>query len=263
MYPLHKMKTLKTVLLFLTLGLGHSQAQINLVPNPSFEDYLSCSDLTSQPYNAVGWFSGRESPDYFNICDTLNNTGSNNVGIPHNCFGFQNPFDGNAYMGIGVYSGLSNPPSDYREYICSKLTSSLNIGNKYYLSLMVSLTQGDISTVTFKYACNNIGILFTMDSLKENMPLLYPSIPNFAHLHASSIISDTMNWINVCGEFIADSAYNYINIGNFFSDTATQSINYFTTGNDNYAYYYIDNIIVTEDSIACNIVGTEGIQVSG
>jgi OOP family OmpA-OmpF porin len=68
-------------------------AQINLVPNPSFEIYNTCPNSGGQITYATGWFTATlGSPDYFNSC-------SAGYGVPSNGFGYSNAQDGNAYAG--------------------------------------------------------------------------------------------------------------------------------------------------------------------
>lgn len=58
---------------------------------------------------------------------------------------------------------------------------------------------------------------------------------------------DTLSWHQVKGSFIADEAYQYVLIGNFFDDIHTETLaaNQFPVGN---AYYYVDEIRVSTDS---------------
>ena len=75
-------------------------------------------------------------------------------------------------------------------------------------------------------------------------------IDNISQVYADSVISDTSNWIKISGSFNADSAYSYISFGNFFSDSATAFILYDSLAS--LAYYYIDDIRVSTDSIFVN-----------
>ena len=54
----------------LLLSVANVKAQVNLVPNPSFEDYDTCPDFTSQISRAIGWWPGY-MPGFFmcNIFD--------------------------------------------------------------------------------------------------------------------------------------------------------------------------------------------------
>jgi len=57
---------------------------------------------------------------------------------------------------------------------------------------------------------------------------------------------DTINWTKIFGSFVADSAYNYIMIGNFFDDVSTTVFN---QGIGPSAYYYVDEVCVSTDSL--------------
>src|SRR5260221_14559404 len=71
---------------------------------------------------------------------------------------------------------------------------------------------------------------------------------NNATLYTNSIINDTVNWTMIFGSFIADSAYNYIILGNFFDNNHTDTL-MITTGFFNASYYYLDDICVSTDSL--------------
>jgi hypothetical protein len=76
-------------------------------------------------------------------------------------------------------------------------------------------------------------------------------IDNFSHIHFSNIITDTVNWQHLSGSFIADSAYKYIVIGNFYDNTNT-SIYQCDTSEVDGAYYLIDGVCVSDDSLDCS-----------
>ena len=86
------MKSIITILSFILITL-QSVGQVNLVPNPSFEDYTQCPTGFDQIDRATGWSSYAASPDYFNSC--ANSSGA--VGVPSNTWGYQNAKDGNGY----------------------------------------------------------------------------------------------------------------------------------------------------------------------
>src|ERR1700722_4176269 len=65
----------------------------NLVPNPSFEDTVSCPTSVDEVYRAVAWSSFGETPDYFNSC------GIDEVGVPKNELGYRSAATGHAYCG--------------------------------------------------------------------------------------------------------------------------------------------------------------------
>lgn len=213
-------------------------AQTNLVPNPSFEQYSNCPHIYCGISYATGWHSAGYTPDYYNSCDSPN--GAYEWGTPSNAYGYQYPASGNAYAGIATYGSI------IREYLSAELITPLEPGEKYFVSFKVSRVDRLV------YCANNmIGALFSTiiynlgnDSCNDVQGLL-PH--NFAHIYSTQIITDTSNWTNISGSFVADSAYQYIIIGNHFDDNNTDTIN----GDPNVVtgYYFIDDIYVSTDSI--------------
>jgi Secretion system C-terminal sorting domain len=222
------------------------KAQVNLVPNPSFEMYDTCPTMINtgtpdQVAYATGWHSSLGSPDYFNACVPS----GPEISVPSNFVGNQNAYNGNAYCGFITYM----TSVFYREIISSQLTSSLTIGQKYYVTLYINYSG------VFSYRCcpqDKIGVLFSTVGYTIVSP---PPINNFAHIYTNALISDTLNWVKISGSFIADSSYQYINVGSFFDNAHTDTIN---LEPNSYNYYYVDAICVSTDSLTCN--NTEGIS---
>jgi len=219
-----------------------SYAQINLVPNPSFEEYLECP-------NEVGEFDGflrqwqvyRNTPDYFNRCsvDTF-------VTVPCNRLGCQEPATGEGHA--GVY-GLGIADS-YREVIGIQLTEALITGQTYYVSFKASPGYGRY--IGMKWFSNKLGVKFSMTEYDVNNPA---PIDNFSHIYSEQIISDTSAWTTVYGSFITDTSYRYIMLGNFFDNDHTDTLtnNEFNTLG---AYYYIDDVCVTTIPEGCNFISS-------
>lgn len=207
--------------------------QTNLVPNPSFEQYSSCPNVQCGISLAAGWYSAGYSPDYYNTCASWP------FGVPTNGVGYQYPASGNAYAGIGTWGFV------LREYLTAELISPLETGEKYFVSFKASRVD------RFVYCGHNkIGALFSTISYNlgndscNNIPGLLPH--DFAHVYSTQIITDTANWTTISGSFIADSAYQYIIIGNHFDDNNTDTICW---GSNMGSYYLIDDIYVSKDSI--------------
>jgi hypothetical protein len=121
------------------------KAQINLVPNGSFEDTVSCPTSANQIDKAVGWHASGGSPDYFNECDFVSGT----TAIPSNFTGYQYAFDGGAYAG---FIANNNSAINSREYITCHLISPLTIGVTYFVSFELSLS----GNLVFTLACNKM-----------------------------------------------------------------------------------------------------------
>lgn len=216
----------------------------NLVPNPSFEIYVTCPDNASQIQYAVNWFPPTwGTPDYFNSCYT---TGITNVDIPSNVLGYQNAYFGNGYAGLFAAYPWPDYP-DYREYIEVKLDSTLEAGIKYYVRFFVSLSDSSV------YSTDDIGIVFTQDSLYSDTSYIIDAIPQINN-QAGNFISDKFSWIKIEGEYIASGNEKFITIGNFKRNNLTDTlfVGSVTSPVEYGAYYYIDNICISRDSSFCN-----------
>ncbi len=205
----------------------------NLVPNPSFEEYYSCPDGISQIDSAIGWKQYRPTVDFFHSCSSYPN-----ISVPYQVENYQCAATGNAFCGFWAYNSTI---SNLREYVGRQLSTLLIPGQKYYVNFKVNLGW------SAKCGINNLGVLFS--TIPYNSSNWAP-ITNFAHIFTPLIIIDTTNWINISGSFLADSMYQYIIIGNFFDDINTDTIN-LDTSNICLAYYFVDDVCVSNDSITC------------
>lgn len=249
MYPLKLLLFSACGLLFKVSLIG----QVNLVPNPSFEDTLFCPTSGDQVSLAIGWenFSD-QTPDYFNACSS-----SSDVDVPSNWGGFQPASSGSAYCALSAFYPVA---SNKREIIGSSLSENMLIGTKYYFSMKVNLSID--SYISSSYACNKLGVRFSTVPYSDSNPA---PINNEAHIWSDSIITDTLNWTTIFGSFTADSVYCYLALGNFFDDPNTDTIKVASgTPSFVFAYYYIDDICVsTDSSYAASYVytGTEEISL--
>lgn len=214
----------------------------NLVPNPSFEDTLWCPKQ-GIPYNGVAdWYAVSKTPDYFHACFS-----PQPFSVPDNMFDYQYAATGFAYSGFCLYSTID---TTYREAIGVELLSSLSIGIEYFISFKVNATSHSRNG-----ANNKIGVLFSTVKYSDAINNLSPPTNDFCHVWTDSIITDTINWVQVFGSFIADSAYTFLTIGNFFlnSHTDTMRLRPVSIGQNPWleSYYFIDDICVSEDSTLC------------
>ena len=156
--------------------------------------------------------------------------------VPTNFFGYQQPKKGKAYAGIFVYD--SPPDPNRREYLQGKFTTALETGKKYCFEFFVCFTP-----IT-GYAIKEIGVHFSKDSIFINDYHVAPLTPHFEN---DVIVTDTMNWTSVAGEFVSQDNERYMIIGNFNSDanTTTTYLGYGTTY-QNTGYYLIDDVNLYE-----------------
>ncbi|MBK9637798.1 MAG: T9SS type A sorting domain-containing protein [Bacteroidetes bacterium] len=230
------MNALKISFLFLFFA-GAINAQINLVPNPSFEDTVFCPSVSDNMQDVQDWSSFGNSADYFNGCSA---TPTN---VPYTAFGYQLAHSGTAFCGVVTYLKANHPNgNNYREYIGVQLLTPLQIGTRYYFSFYAVSAQHYGSIGFFS---NNIGLRFFTNSYSKLNPA---PVDNFAHIKLDTLLNDTVNWLRISGSFIADSIYQYVSIGNFYDYLNTDTL-IFTSSNPFCAYSYIDDVCVTTDSL--------------
>ncbi|MEW6469357.1 MAG: T9SS type A sorting domain-containing protein [Bacteroidota bacterium] len=239
------------IALILAICCKKVQGQINLVPNFSFEIYDTCPNTVDQIHFATGWrkYSSNSvpdntTPDYYNACssDTL-------FGVPKSINNFQYALRNcNAYVGLATFS--SGYPN-FREHIGIQLTSPLVIGQKYFLSFY-SVMGGDVLQGGY-YFCmpsDKIGMRLSTIPFNENSPT---PIDNFAHLYLQTAQNDTLGWARISGSITADSAYQYLVLGNFFDDANTDTIHWNCPQCQNiFGYFLVDDVCVSTDSMLCN-----------
>jgi hypothetical protein len=240
---------MRRVLLVITVFsfLKSIKAQTNLVYNGGFETYTTCPTMynTGSPdviSYALGWYSSNYNPDYYNACASQ----TTGVSVPKNNSGYQIPFDGQAYCGFAVYSNVSSG----RESLSSQLSTPLIIGKKYFVSLRVNL----IDAATYAaWGIDKLGVLFSTQKYDLSKPT---PIKNYAQVYTNTIITDSVNWTLIKGTFVADSAFSYINVSNFFDLAHTDTSNCNPNANHTlvangsaFSYYLVDDIRVSTDSL--------------
>lgn len=230
-------------LLFCTAYMGNGYGQNNICPNFGFEQRDSCPTTFDEVHLATGWSkycTSSYTPDYFNACAS-----PSTVGVPQNLFCYQSDHRNcGAYVGLATWS--RTVPNE-REQIGTQLSQPLIIGQKYFLSFYT--VRGGFNDNSDSPS-NNIGLRLSTVSYSASNPA---PIDNFAHLRATTIITDTLNWLRISGSIVADSAYNYVMLGNFYDDanTDTTTLNCGTCTNYG-SYYLIDDVCVSTDSTLCN-----------
>ena len=233
-----------------------SFSQVNLVPNPGFEDYNCCPTGPNpnddkrtgsliipclnywkmpdrKPYCKIG------SADYWNTCGW------------ENCYGgkLNTPRTGNGNAGLVTWE-RTFLDDDYREYITVELTTMLTLGKSYHVEFYVKqcgMDSGQIGT---------IGAYFSYSRPKackyyiDGNPA--PQIENL------SLVSYNNNWVKVSGTLFVNGLMNYITIGNFRNDALTFRYNDPLLGQ---TYYLIDDVSVfetcTEELLIENTIYTQ------
>lgn len=217
---------------FLCLVTLQLQAQVELVPNGSFEILSQCPDAGNQIERAIGWFNCGETPD---LCNECFEGSINGLDVPRNNFGWQYASEGAGYADLCTYS----PSYLYREFIGVPLNQPLQTGQTYRVSFKCS--PGSWFT-GYSLATNNLGIRFTNELYSQSNPA---PIDNFAHLKIDTAVTDTGLWTILDEYWTADTFYQYLVLGNFFDDEHTDTVHH--PFQPVFGYYYIDEVSVLTD----------------
>ena len=237
------------IFLFFILFCCEAKTQTNLVYNGDFEIYDTCppaqsGNSTTMNYlkYCTGWDMPTEgSSDYFNSCST-----NNFSGIPKNYGGFQYPYNGNGY--VGLYALIDFEPCQYREYIQTKLVTSLVAGKEYTIEYFVCMSGPQA-------AVRSISALFSSYKISSSTDCFIKATPQINY--TGGYITDTLNWTKISGSFYADGGEQYLTIG-FFEDTLNHQgvlplMPDSLTLKSYTIYYFIDGIILKDSECFLNL----------
>lgn len=216
----------------------------NLIPNPSFEEYIELPDQHGQIDRCLEWTGCGEvaSTDYFHYY------GSGLGDLPSTFAAYVWPHSGDAIAGFLSTSQAPLVVSNYREYLMTPLLSPMEVGVKYTVSFW--LTNG-FNGHNYIYSSDHIGIRFSTS------PLVLPTwLPlGSPHMEIDGQVWQT-SWQQYSFEFMADSAYSYLIIGNFVDNSATSIIQQVTNPNGSMrAYYFIDDVSLVAETITDALTG--------
>lgn len=226
------------LLLALTYTLCSSYAQVNLVPNPSFEEYTDCPESLSWigsvkvPYP---WsYNNYGTPDYFNSCNL------GDLGVPQNVRGFQDAYSGSAYAGIFVYGEFGINDKKLREFLSVELAEPLKKGNTYRVEFYVSPADYE----------GFVGINKMQALLSYEDDFLYEDSFIFDSTkiinYTGEIISNEHNWVLIQGDYIASGGEKFITIGNFSHKSEVE----FYGSTEQSSYYYVDEVSIVDNGNA-------------
>jgi hypothetical protein len=222
------MKKLLFIWVLMVLKIAAINAQ-NLISNPGFELIDSCPTALGQLAYCTSWKSPTLfAPDLWHRCLGPSCPPLFKAG------GFQYAHNGIGQIGASniafFYNNLHTGGFNLRKYFQQHLLDTLIIGHRYRFSMFINAGNSSISSVEFKLGINNDGVLFTTWPISnDSLPSLGPPVyaPNFIYkpqkpqINFTQVITDTLNWTELTQDFVADSAYQYITIGNFYSDAQT------------------------------------------
>jgi hypothetical protein len=240
--------------LFFVFSLAiNGQETVNLVPNPSFEEFENGCPVNFHEL-PTGWSKWRSSPNSFSTCVEPQTLADSLGWAPWTGWGTQLPADGESFCGFAAFSPAPSiaTQNDFREYLGCALEEPMEIGTTYYVSFKVSTGFKGYYWVT--WASSHLGAIFTTEEYTSDgnsMP-----IPNFAHVYTEEIIVDTVNWVTISGSVVADQAYTHMVLGVFFEFDLLNTFQ--MLGGPNLgSYYFIDDVCVSPYPDCSTITITE------
>ncbi|EHQ24311.1 T9SS type A sorting domain-containing protein [Mucilaginibacter paludis] len=233
-------------------------AQVNLVLNPSFEQYSRCPYEADQiqfanpwsPIDTVNHISQKDSfgsgnctPEYCNTCAPANTDAS----VPKNTHFYNNPRTGNGMAQVQMFCDETGIPPGFtylRDYLNGRLYNKLISGKSYCATFYVVLTQQS------QYAIDHIGAYLDdgqIDTNKwDNCGLTRTQYA--PQIISHNIINDTLHWAKIEGSFIAKGNEQYITIGNFFDQAHTNYTLSVTGAMTGTTWYLVDDVSIVESN---------------
>jgi gliding motility-associated-like protein len=237
-----------------------SEAQVNLVPNGSFEDY-KLQPTTFLPFfkdaqylqieNILpGWKAPTNgTSDVFMIKNPKLSNDAVDYPIrwdrtsgTYDQFEYVYPSKGSNFVGLGsalIIGNMSQIKLVRQEFIQSKFSTQLNTNSKYRLEIDHRISQSSNSSYP------KLGIHFSEDSISNyyttsinnpNFTRFVPPIVDYTNLN----MSDTF-WQTYSMEFRPNNAFRHLTIGCF-----NLEFHPFTNDTSFSAYYFIDNVSLIE-----------------
>ena len=236
-----KSKLKYIIILLIDFSYYKSNSQ-NLIMNGSFENYtnIDCTygGFTNNfpPNNHVvdNWYDLNSSDFFSSVCTNTY------TGVPENVFGESYAKNGNSYVGFILFQANG----EMKEYIYQHLSTPLLAGKMYCLSFYVSRADG------ITHAIHGFGAHFS-----NTTPTLfngYYSNKTPQIINQNGFVTDTIGWTQIQGCYTAIGGEQYITIGNFNSNTNTDTLFVGSVnpepGAYKYAYYFIDDISLIDQS---------------
>ena len=245
---------MRNTFLFLFVWFFHQGVAQNLVPNASFED-VACGPEEMElivPFDASYWYVPTlGTPDMFSDGPAPGNCAVMNINTLEFQYldEWQYPQDGLRMAGMYVYAEFGC----VREYLQVQLMDSLKPGDTYCVQFQVNLSNRSLRAI------DRLGALFTDEPFLDQTDICLYSDEVQVENPPGVYLTDTLNWMTISGEFIADGGEQFLTIGNFVSLENSTAVIVEGTSEIPWAYYYVDNVVVencTETNSTGDLLGS-------
>jgi OmpA-OmpF porin, OOP family len=216
----------------------------NLVPNPSFEEFIDFNNSISSNWHKV---QDSDTPDYF---DLGNMHSFNNIFEKYQ--GGIQPKTGNCF--VGIFCLRINPErkiKNIREFIESPLSGTLEKDSLYKVTLALSLdAESNIAVKNFSIYFSNATLKI---SEKTNFYSIKPQV-----VFNSTFLDSVNGWMEVQSFYKSNGTENNITLGNFMQDRSTiikeihsrdnkgKKDKWNLVNKEKASYYYLDDVSVVK-----------------
>ncbi len=209
---------------------------VNYIGNGSFEEVETNTSIPS--FRTVKFWAATDSLKFYG---ELLSSKILPIKVPSSSYTYQLPRTGNNHLIAQQF--CTSCPIVKRGYPRNRLKHSLKANVEYCFSMYVNLSNEST------HGIDALGVYFsdsTIDTIKKcNIPITYltPQVEN----PINSLLTDTLNWVLIRGQFIANGIEKYALIGNFRSDTNTNTVLTNSTNLPaNGSVYLLDDISLIE-----------------
>jgi hypothetical protein len=212
---------------------------VNYIHNGSFEE---ATTHTSTPY--FPW------PKYWGAADSSKAFGEllsrvlPNYKVPNSSYTYQWPRHGNNHL-ISTFFSTSTS-GNIRGYPRNRLKQTLKANTTYCFSMFVNLSNQSTHAIDAIGVCFSDGSIDTISQCNKIITYLMPQVEN----PINSVISDTLRWILIQGQFTANGTEKYAMIGNFKNDSNTDTV-LVNPSNlpSRFSVYLIDDVSLIESNL--------------
>ena len=217
----------------------------NLVPNPSFEDTIDCTNALIS--NSPPWCSvGNVAFTHLIPCQTDPSFSS-----PRQFAGwfdsYQLPRTGFAYGSFGTYNENAVDYNYYQHFAQVQLKQNLIINKSYCVTYYVSLFNND------KYSVDRLGAYLSSTPFS----CVSTSTTQIKGVYTPQILSpiglqldDTLNWMEISGVYTALGNETYLTIGDFLNQNQHTIAKPYPLNVNGVVEYYVDDVSVEEVKLA-------------
>jgi hypothetical protein len=227
-------RSIRALLMALSMAVVNSTLCQNLVPNPGFEEMTiaRCGlAAITKKFNAENkhWSAPTDySPEIFSSS------------VDPSCWNYISKETLGTNTSTRVASILVLNPSNLLSYLQVKLIDRLEKGKVYRTEISVNIRKAST------HVCNNLGLYFSDTLVQRKGSEYLPFSPQVNH---ANVLRDTTGWVRLVATFKANSRASYLLIGNFFTykETIVERIREPSFVNDDAIFYYIDDVAVYKE----------------